>query len=486
MAPVWDFGRRELLPLCWAAVETALIAPLGLAFMPWAAAWPQAGVALWLLLTLLTAFNLSRAMNLLRWPLPRQQTAMAVALLLTLVVTIRLLLYAEYGLFDFGWLAEWWSHLARFDHPAWRREIVVFMLVALAWWRGIALVGRPIDIGDAGLRFRLGALLAAPLVALFGGLRLGAAITPFILLYLFAALLAMVLTRVEQLERNRIGRSYPITGRWLLVVVSAAAAVVALTAGITALLTGEPLRALAAWLGPVWAALGLLYYAVLAVSSLLISPVLIAFTWLFGQIFDLLREPLSEAAGRLRQNLAPLFGPAPVEPVEGLGGGLSLLTRQLLVGLFLLTAVLIVALLLRRQMARRLEMAAAGERSPGAGPGLSRPAGLGRRLLARLGLGRRWWAAASVRRIYQQMCWLAAEHGYPRAASETPLEYLPTLGRAWPEQRAETGLITAAYNRVRYGEIPETAAELEALRLAWQSLQAAPPAAPEAEGKDHT
>jgi hypothetical protein len=95
----------------------------------------------------------------------------------------------------------------------------------------------------------------------------------------------------------------------------------------------------------------------------------------------------------------------------------------------------------------------------------------GNRLLNRLGFLRRWQTAASIRRIYQDMSNLAGSSGYPRVESETPYEYLKTLNDAWPEHTAQTQLITEAYNRVRYGEIPETAEELDNIQAAWKQLE---------------
>jgi hypothetical protein len=69
------------------------------------------------------------------------------------------------------------------------------------------------------------------------------------------------------------------------------------------------------------------------------------------------------------------------------------------------------------------------------------------------------------------MCNLAGGSGFPRLESETPYEYLTTLKDAWPENTAETHLITEAYNRVRYGEIPETEAELNQIKAAWKRLE---------------
>jgi hypothetical protein len=104
--------------------------------------------------------------------------------------------------------------------------------------------------------------------------------------------------------------------------------------------------------------------------------------------------------------------------------------------------------------------------------GLSgRRPGFGRRLLDRLGFLRRWQAAASIRRIYQDMCNMAGSNGYPRLESETPYEYLKTLKDAWPENAVETYLITEAYNRIRYGELPETQEELDEIEAAWKRLE---------------
>ena len=71
------------------------------------------------------------------------------------------------------------------------------------------------------------------------------------------------------------------------------------------------------------------------------------------------------------------------------------------------------------------------------------------------------------------MCMAAAQKGYPRAEHETPYEYLATLAKAWPAQGAETTLITEAYNRAHYGELPENEAEMQQILDAWKRLSAA-------------
>ena len=70
----------------------------------------------------------------------------------------------------------------------------------------------------------------------------------------------------------------------------------------------------------------------------------------------------------------------------------------------------------------------------------------------------------------------ATDHGYPRSESETPYEYLETLASAWPYYQDETVMITEAYIRVRYGEIPETKDEMDKIVIAWQQLRENDPA----------
>lgn len=70
---------------------------------------------------------------------------------------------------------------------------------------------------------------------------------------------------------------------------------------------------------------------------------------------------------------------------------------------------------------------------------------------------------------------MAADHGYPRANSETPYEYRTTLVKAWPNNMVDINTITEAFVRVRYGEIPETQDEVNKIRSAWQKLEELPP-----------
>jgi len=92
-----------------------------------------------------------------------------------------------------------------------------------------------------------------------------------------------------------------------------------------------------------------------------------------------------------------------------------------------------------------------------------------------LGIFRNWYAATSIRRVYQLMVKAAQTSGYPRPESETPFEYLQSLQKVWPRHQAECRRITDAFVKVRYGELPETAEELNEIVAAWHTLAAAEP-----------
>jgi hypothetical protein len=83
----------------------------------------------------------------------------------------------------------------------------------------------------------------------------------------------------------------------------------------------------------------------------------------------------------------------------------------------------------------------------------------------------RFFAARTIRRIYAHLSALAAEQGYPRAAYETPYEYLPTLKQAFPENGEDVMCITEAYVAVHYGEVPERLEELVAVQHAWERIR---------------
>jgi hypothetical protein len=477
-ATTWGTVRHELLFLSFALMETALLTPVVLVVLGWARYWPASLVMLWLLLVMLLPLNLVRLMSLLHVSLGRQRQGLMVALLLVVLLSWRQLLYAPAGPFDFGWLGQFTANLAEGDSLVWARDLSIFVITVLVWWRGIRLATRQPALGNVGLRLRLGGLILAPLMLWFSARFLTVSIVPFLLLFFLAALTAVALVRAETIEQEQRGTAATLNARWFAVVTAAALGIVLIGGGGAVALSGNSLPAVVSWLAPLWRALQFVGTIVGVVLFQLLYPAVEVLAGLLAWVIELLGRFMGQVLAGLQQFglldqlpesavLTPT--PSPTAPA-GLVGELA---GKAGVALLMLAAIAVVALALAT-VYRRATFAARDSAASRAERDDDEP-GAGRRLLERLGLLRQWRAAASIRRIYRLMCHAAAAAGYPRLEAETPNEYLPTLGRVWPENAAEARLITDAFIRVRYGELPETAEELAAIRTAWRRLEATEP-----------
>jgi hypothetical protein len=84
----------------------------------------------------------------------------------------------------------------------------------------------------------------------------------------------------------------------------------------------------------------------------------------------------------------------------------------------------------------------------------------------------------SVRRLYAQALVELEERGRPRPPSVTPGEFLRTIRRDVPECAAGMGVLTRAYEDVRYGRIMLDRATVDSLEAEWSVLRKAIRAAP--------
>ncbi len=485
LAQFWVHIQHESLYLSWGLMEVALFTPISFALLGWARYWPPEQVTLWLLLIMFLPFNLARLMSLLNIPKSRQQSTLAVALVLTILISIRSLIYAPQSVLDLTWLTEFLANIAAPGNLLWLRDVAIFSLVIIMWWRGLRLTVRQFDIEQAGFRLRLG-ILVAPFAIWFNQASLAWNVTPFILLFFLAGLMSITLIRAEQIEKNRSGFSVSLSPRWLTLIFAASLLTV-LTAGLlAAIISGESLFAIAGWLAPL---LGAFYLGGAVITNTLlhlVQPLLTAFARLIDWLALLLQrifennwiDPQLQNPIDFSDLLATPAATDVVEIITPPNPNIRILTILLMVAVVLAVSLALGRLFRQAQFAARdSELISGQERDE------DEALGLGQRLLRRLGLWRRWRAAASVRRIYRQMLKTAEDVGFPRSESETPYEFLDTLAQAWPENTADSQLITQAYVKVRYGELPETQEELEALESAWQRINAAKPV--EAESPPH-
>jgi hypothetical protein len=144
--------------------------------------------------------------------------------------------------------------------------------------------------------------------------------------------------------------------------------------------------------------------------------------------------------------------------------------RNVVMGGAVAVVILITLVILRRQPKKRRLVAEENSLATGVNRRAYTPGKIGKDRSRWLN-PQRLLAAAQVRRIYAQLMDLCGKLGYARPAALTPLEFLPTLKQVFPEGEAQANLITRAYMKVRYGELPETDAEVKEVKRAWNWLK---------------
>lgn len=476
---VWALIQRELIYLGWAVMECALLTPFSMAVMRWARYWPPNWVFVWLLVLMLLPFTLARLFAALKMPGSRQQWWMGFALIVVILQAISVLIYNGRAFYDFSWLPTFYENLAQTNNLLWLRDLSLFALVVLAWWRGLRLSQRTFTVKSIGLRLRLGGLLAAPVIIWLGAQRLVWNPAPYLLLFFLTALSVLALIRAEEIERDRSGLSASLGPEWLAMIFAASFLCVFTAASLTIIVSGQSAVLISGWLAPLWLALSFGFTVVTTTFTYVAFPALVGLgdviMWLSGILAALMRVNLFGGISAPTREPLPgeLATPAPPVDIPALfvlNNGL-----KVLIILLMILLVVLVTFALTRLYGQTAVADAEGHRLKKEDTDNLNKPGLGQRLLSRLGLLRQWRLAASIRRIYQEMVKSAAAVGYPRLEAETPYEYLHTLAKTWPDHQEETRLLTEAFVKIRYGELPETKEELDAIIAAWERLEKARP-----------
>jgi hypothetical protein len=207
----------------------------------------------------------------------------------------------------------------------------------------------------------------------------------------------------------------------------------------------------------------------LTLIGLALSPLMLLFFWIITSISHLISGLIDpKVLESFRQSLDLMNSAG-----QGQAGKIINTTaaRNLILGGAIVAVIWITLGIIKRQPRKR--RLAEEEDSPGAGANRRvYPSGKIKKDRPGWLNPERLMAAALVRRIYAQLMDLCEKLGYARPVAVTPLEFLPTLRQIFPEGESQVSLITNAYLRVRYGELSETAAEVEDIRQAWRWLRA--------------
>ncbi len=338
------------------------------------------------------------------------------------------------------------------------------------WWRGAALErGR---LGPLAVMRSFKAGIFSLMLFAFAEYVTRPAAPDFspglLFVFLACALLALLGSRVSVLERLRGGHRNPFDLRWMGAAGFVILAWTAAGIGGAALLSGR-----VGFLGK------LVEYLAVAVGALFAAPFLLLLA-LIQPAFDALTQKIPQVEGTPRPTPAPPQlpdftalqqaadkTPPDMRPVFLALGGLVL-------------AALVVWVL--RATADRLENPAERRAFSDALENETLADGLRRRFgnlaaklrgAGELSGGERRRAAARIRQVYADFVEACARLGVSRPPAATPLEFIPLTERILPASRGEVRLLTEAYVRVRYGELPETEEEVRAVESAWKGVREA-------------
>jgi hypothetical protein len=465
--------RRSLIFLCMTGMEAAWITPFVLLLFPSPAPFvreSRASVAFASILAGLLAWILVLEL------LGRSEVASPVyeilafgVMLIAGMLMVRVLLYRQWPLIDFGWVPQIVRDIAR-SPGGFPPALAVFLTNLFLWHRATTATGREISFFNVGMSFRRGLLLLIAGAGMYGYLR-GSAPLSLLWLFLGFGLSAVSLARIDEKARPAQSAGAALPSRRMVQLAAAIVVTVAGTAIISRLYTRDGLIALLKWLAPVWR---------------LAEPVVVGLFFLIARLLDPLLRWMETLLRSLMdgRGLPPLsdFGPAaPPADQQALSQALpywltDLLPRILMAGVLILAIVAAAAFLflwLERSRSRTdgtwVEELEVIEPSP-LGRGL-RSLRSRASLVGRYGMSRRLLAAVSVENIYANVCRLARRRGYGRAPSQPPDDYLPELERAFEGHGEALSRITSAYMRVHYGDHALTRAELASIREDYRSLR---------------
>lgn len=346
----------------------------------------------------------------------------------------------------------------------------IILWVLLLWWRGYQFGSAYLTLVRASFGMRLG-ILAFVWLAILSGQQLrqdALAALPF---FFFFGLLASSLARADSLNLDRSGRSV-MSGRGWIVSLIGIALLVTFGGYIATLWFSGLDMALAAQVFRVIA------QAVLAIVLVLLSPLFIVVQLLYNFFDAILPDTMPGSSSKPSSGGGNNNSPQ----LPWLADVFQVLSDLLIVGLIVFVALAVFAFIwfMFVARARGKEYEDEDRETLGTGEvvGNLRQALLDgwRRLanalgvLRQFGLGRDFFAALTIRRIYARMEKLAGARGYPRSTAETPYEYRRELLLAFPGLETDVQVITEAYVAARYGEVPESEDELNAVRLAWDHL----------------
>ena len=434
----------------------------------WIGGWYQIAVQStiktgWIILLLagimLSSYTLARLFNTLQEKTFLLRMLFLIWVLASLLLSLNLIFFTE-GFLDPGLLIR--QTFASFFDP--QRSVPEFwhlFVFLLAILRSILLARNPVTRDQVSKAFNTGVVML-----LLSGFTFGSDIPSGILLVfyglLFTGLLGLSVSHFVDLAESSGGRLPTFGSQWVLGILIASLGFV-LLAVIAGWLIDETVAGLLAQ-----AALALfMVFSVLVM--LILSPILAVILEVSNRIGQALFANNPEILSQVTsQNLDDLRNTGEEN--------IYLMTSMFenskgVIMIVILSIVAIVAVLLvrwkpwRRRLREEEGISSRASRTarPAHDKKKNRP-DLLKNLRGRL-------AAARIRDVYRRLMHLCESLKTPRQPAITPLEFLPQMEKLFPDCIAELQQITHAYLQVRYGELPETQQDVQAILHAWNAIK---------------
>lgn len=346
--------------------------------------------------------------------------------------------------------------------------LIIFLAVMVMWRTGINLGRNGVRQKEVLVNFRFGMIMWLVYV-------LGSSLVNFeaplymMFVSLFAGLVGLAFSRIGSVNRLKGGGKIRYSGAWVIEILLGVGVLVFLSVISGAILGGPPGKAL----------LGGLFGLVILVLSLMAKPLIIFIESIMDKVGGAFGWGFGGGSGYPDDEGLPAF-----ELPEGMvpDSIANFETPDMQTILPYLIGAVVLFLILRGIWSRR--QASVGvlasfddewERGNLFDGLRGTIADLGDNLMGNLRSLRDQYlrammTKARIRRMYAQFLLLCEDLDIPRKDSETPLEFVDTASTRLTERNEDIKLITNAYTKVRYGEIPETDADVEKIQEAWKRI----------------
>ena len=374
------------------------------------------------------------------------------------------------------WEPRWLAAVAA--HP--ERALMILLPAVWLWWWGLLAgrdrlsydtLARNFALGLGGLLFVVAVSAATQVMPTSTTL---AALLAFLALGLFLLALANI-QAARRYESDRTGHTLPLARHWWGTVGAIVTTLVLTALLLSRLFLPETLGRLAGGVTWVLALVGqVLVWLIVVVSY----PIFMVLAWLM----QLLPLPLGDAPPP-QVTLPPSFS----EQFGGLAERSTTVAPGLQTALWIIGGVLVAAVILLVFMVAFRRFRTQPEDDVGEAHESVLSLDLLKaqlaQLLRRKGAGNDAQLdpfvllsgdepPVRVRRTYQALLVWAAEHGLARPPGMTPEHYQRLLSDAYPSHGEQFGVITAAYDLARYGQMAVTEERAGAAATAWQQVSA--------------